>query len=89
MGQERAAVAYTALDRARTLSADAAPVERALFAALEKRYPNAAPLDAMSARPVLRAYADAMHAVALDFPDDLDVQTLYAEALMNVNAWKL
>jgi tetratricopeptide (TPR) repeat protein len=30
-----------------------------------------------------------MQDVARRFPDDLDVQTLYAESMMNVNAWKL
>ena len=30
-----------------------------------------------------------MKAVANKFPNDLDAQTLYAEALMNLNAWKL
>jgi tetratricopeptide (TPR) repeat protein len=30
-----------------------------------------------------------MKAVADQYPQDLDVQTLYAEAMMNVNAWKL
>jgi hypothetical protein len=38
---------------------------------------------------VLAAYASAMKAVARKFPNDLDVQTLYAEAMMNLNAWKL
>ena len=31
----------------------------------------------------------AMRDVAAHFPDDLDVQTLYAEALMDLNPWKL
>ncbi len=30
-----------------------------------------------------------MHSVSRQFPQDLDVQTLYAESLMNINAWKL
>ena len=38
---------------------------------------------------MLLAYAEAMKAVAKEFPQDLDVQTLYAEALMNLHAWKL
>ena len=39
--------------------------------------------------PVLLSYADAMKTVADRFPQDLDVQTLYAESLMNLHAWKL
>ena len=30
-----------------------------------------------------------MKAVAVQFPSDLDVQTLYAESMMNLNAWRL
>jgi tetratricopeptide (TPR) repeat protein len=36
-----------------------------------------------------RRYADAMRALAAAYPDDLDAATLYAESLMNLNAWKL
>jgi hypothetical protein len=39
--------------------------------------------------PILTAYADAMKGVAKQFPDDLDVQTMHAESMMNLNAWKL
>jgi len=39
--------------------------------------------------PILTAYAQAMKTVAAQFPGDLDVQTLYAESMMNVNAWRL
>jgi tetratricopeptide (TPR) repeat protein len=35
-----------------------------------------------------RAYADAMQAVSQRYPDDLDAATLYAAALMNVDAWR-
>src|SRR4029077_8446314 len=34
-------------------------------------------------------YTRAMKEAAQSFPDDDDVQTLYAEAMMNINAWKL
>src|SRR5262249_19048591 len=57
--------------------------------ALAKRYPNAQPLDPSTEGPVLTAYADAMKAVAARFPDDSDVQVMTAEAMMNINAWKL
>ncbi len=87
--EERAKVASAALDQARAHQTRASPVERALISALGKRYPSARPLDPAALQPVLVAYAEAMQGVAQQFPDDLDVQTLYAEALMNVNAWKL
>jgi tetratricopeptide (TPR) repeat protein len=89
MTAERAKVAFEALGRAREEAAHASPVEQALIAALEKRYPNDQALDPSSAVPVLTAYAEAMKAVAAKFPDDLDVQTLYAEALMDLHPWQL
>jgi tetratricopeptide (TPR) repeat protein len=89
MAQERARVAAEALALAQGNAARARPVEQALIAALARRYPDARPLDEAGAAPVLAAYADAMREVAARFPDDLDVQTLCAESLMNLNAWKL
>ena len=89
MAEPRASVAYAATNRARSLARSATPVEQALIEALAQRYPNAQPLDALSTLPILTAYAAALRAVARRFPDDLDVQTLYAEALMNIHAWKL
>ncbi|WP_409474312.1 tetratricopeptide repeat protein [Streptomyces sp. HC307] len=65
----------------------ATPVERALVESLRARYPQASPVEDCT---VWNApYADAMRAVhALD-PDDLDVVTLYADALMNLTPWQL
>ncbi len=87
--EERAKVASDALANARENVSQASPVEKALITALVKRYPTARPLDPTTLRPVLIEYADAMRAVAVQFPQDYDVQTLYAEAMMNINAWKL
>ncbi len=87
--EERAKVAFEALRLATQHAPHASPVEQALIAALAKRYPNGRPLDPVAAIPILTAYATAMKTVAVQFPTDLDVQTLYAESLMNVNAWKL
>jgi tetratricopeptide (TPR) repeat protein len=89
MAQTRAKVAWDALQSAKQNAAAATAVERALIDALSMRYPGAAAVDASNSAPVLNAYAQAMAGVAKRFPDDLDVQTLYAEALMNINAWKL
>ena len=82
-------VAWDTLQRAQRYAASATPVEQALIAALAKRYPSAAALDSASAGPPLGAYADAMKAVADRFPEDVDVATMAAEAMMNINAWKL
>jgi tetratricopeptide (TPR) repeat protein len=87
--EPRAKIAFEASTRAEKLAASSTKVEQALIAALTHRYPNAQPLDTETAAPVLTDYAAAMRAVARRFPDDLDVQTLYAESLMNLHAWKL
>jgi tetratricopeptide (TPR) repeat protein len=87
MATARAQVGWAAVEKAKTLRAS--PTEHALIAALEKRFDGAKPLDPMSGPPRLAAYADAMKTVAARYPNDLDVQTLYAEALMNKNPWKL
>jgi tetratricopeptide (TPR) repeat protein len=87
--EERAKVAFEALGLAHSHLAHASPVEQALIGALDKRYPSATPLFMPELQPVLAAYAESMQRVAQQFPQDLDVQTLYAESLMNVNAWKL
>lgn len=89
MVNERAKVAVEALRKAAENAQRATPVERALISALAKRYPTAQPLDPSTIRPVLVEYAAAMKTVAQQYPQDLDVQTLYAESLMNINAWKL
>lgn len=89
MSAARAKVAFDALARARENASHASPVEQALITALASRYPSASALDSTTVGPILVAYGDAMKAVAGQFPQDLDVQTLYAEALMNINAWKL
>lgn len=85
----RAKVAFAALRRAQAEAAHASPVEAALISALARRYPDDRPLDPATLSPALEAYAAAMKDVAARFPDDLDVQTLYAESLMNLHAWKL
>jgi tetratricopeptide (TPR) repeat protein len=87
--EPRAKIAFEASTRAQSLSGSATTVEQALISALTHRYPNAKPLDAQTAAPVLTDFAAAMRDVARSFPDDLDVQTLYAEAMMNLHAWKL
>jgi hypothetical protein len=76
--------ALTALKRAQALAGGASEKERALIAALAKRYadnPDAdrAPLDG--------AYADAMAALSDAYPDDLDIAALAAESAMDTQPW--
>ena len=89
MVETRAKVAWEALQLAERYAGSAAPVEQGLIRALGSRYQGPQPLDTSNEGPVLAAYAQAMQEVASKFPRDADVQTLTAEAMMNVNAWKL
>ncbi len=86
---ERAAAAFDAITRARAAAASATPVEQALIAALAKRYGGPEYLEPEAMAPFNQAYSDAMREVARQFPDDMDVQALHAEAMMNLNPWKL
>lgn len=76
--------AWRLAQQALAMADDAAPVEGALIRALALRYAWPAPDD----RSTLdHEYAEAMAVVVDQFPDDLDVATLYAEALMDLVPW--
>ncbi|MCY1009781.1 hypothetical protein OV079_30305 [Nannocystis pusilla] len=86
---DRAHAAWDAVTRAQEHAQYGQPVEVALVAALARRFKGSeyAPPPEMEAYN--RIYAAEMRDVARRFPDDLDVQVLFAEALMNVNPWRL
>src|SRR4051812_36310197 len=84
---DRFPAAWDALQKAEANAAGTTAVEQALIAALAKRYTGSEPKDPMAMQPQQQAYADAMAAVAKQFPDDLDVAVLRAESLMDVNPW--
>jgi tetratricopeptide (TPR) repeat protein len=67
----------------------ASAVERGLIEALQARFPTDDPDDADALHAGHSAYADAMVALAEAYPDDIDVQTLAADALVNITAWAL
>ena len=76
--------AWEALQKAVALRDKASAKERDYIDALAKRYvaeavTNRAHLD--------QAFADGMREVAQKYPDDLDAQTLFAEALMDTSPW--
>jgi tetratricopeptide (TPR) repeat protein len=89
MAESRAKVAFDSLQQATAMLDHATAEEKALINALKSRYPEPTALDPSNEGPVLTAYADAMREVARQFPNDADIQTMYAESLMNINAWKL
>jgi tetratricopeptide (TPR) repeat protein len=85
MGPDAAREAWAALQDARARAPRANAVEQALIQALSTRY---APDPDLADRQALdRAYAEAMRDVHRAHPRDLDVATLVAEALMNLNPW--
>lgn len=79
--------AYEAVHRAQALAAGATPVERALIDALAKRYVDPQPADPKDELAAETAYADAMREVHRQHPDDPDIATLYAEALLDLRPW--
>ena len=86
---DRAKAAWDAVTQARALATKSTQVEQALIGALAKRYKGPEAVDPPSMQPFNVAYADAMREVASRFPGDLDAQVLFAEAMMNINPWKL
>jgi len=83
---ERLRRAYDAAQKAVMLSRGGSPIEAALADALATRYsldPAADP-DALN-----RKYREAMADVHRRFPDDAEVATIYADAVMNLRPWEL
>lgn len=86
--QEALVAIRGAMKNARAHSDTASRAEQALIKALVHRYPSEpARPEAFSAWN--DAYAAAMRGVHAAFPDDLDVSSLFAEALINRTPWKL
>jgi tetratricopeptide (TPR) repeat protein len=83
---ERLQRAYDATQKAIALSRGGSPIEAALADALATRYSldPAADVDALN-----RKYREAMADVHRKFPDDPEVATMYADALMNLRPWEL
>jgi tetratricopeptide (TPR) repeat protein len=84
MQEDAIAPAFAAAQKAKVLAAKASPREQALIAALTVRYGS----DPKAARaPFDAAYAAEMAKVAAQFPDDDEIATLYAEAVMDLSPW--
>jgi tetratricopeptide (TPR) repeat protein len=75
-----------AMDKAVAYSANATPKEKALIHALSKRFPRS---EVKDMAPYNAAYAQAMKTAYEQFPGDMDIATLYADALMNEHPWDL
>ena len=83
---DRLTKAFTHLAVAQRLAGNGSDVEQGLVAALGQRY-VATPGEDQASREA--AYAAAMGALAMRFPDDADVGALHAESLMNLHPWRL
>ena len=75
-------LAHESIQEAQSLASNATPKERDLIAALATRYSD---VEAPDFGELNEAYAAAMKAVADTYPEDVDVATLYAAALMWTN----
>src|SRR2546421_2058368 len=84
---ERTHSAFIAVTKARVLTGKASPVEKALVEALVLRYRDPQPTDPAVELAAETAYADSMRSVAKRFPKDMDVQTLFAESMMDLRPW--
>lgn len=82
---ERLEQAAVYAEQALRLAGATSEKEQALIEALGERYAAPYTVDAQLQRDV--AYADAMREVALAYSDDADVQTLFAESLMDLRPW--
>lgn len=89
MRQDSLALAYDATQAALALADAVTPPERALIEALPTRFPKRKPekLDVM--RGWNDAFADSMRAVHESYPDDLDLRTVFVEAIMNRTPWQM
>ncbi len=81
---ERKMSAFKALQKAQKTTDKASAKEKALIAALGSRYSDNMHKDIAELNI---AYMKAMAEVADQFPEDADVQTLYAAAIMNTMPW--
>ncbi len=84
MKDEDVPVAFAAMQKAITLKPKVSAKEQALIDAMAARY-GAQPVKDRASLDA--AYANAMRHVARQFADDMHVQTIFAEALMDLTPW--
>lgn len=82
--EERKKKYNEAMAKAKDLSSTATPKEQALIKALESRYSKNLDTDVAQLN---MAYMKAMEKVVVQFPEDADVQILYAASVMNTVPW--
>lgn len=85
MDREAGLRAWSALQKARANLATASPKERDLIEALSQRYAADPPQERSS---LDAAWAEALGRLVHKYPDDMDLRTLHAEALMDLTPWR-
>ena len=78
--------ALEAIEQARARMHTGTPKEQLLIKTIAKRYPKSKNEDP---KPHYQAYADAMKTAYQQYPDDLDLAAMTAEALMDMHPWDL
>lgn len=78
--------ALEAVEQARLRMHNCTPKEQFLIKTIAKRYPKSKEEDP---KPYYQAYADALKAAYNQYPDDLDIAAMTAEALMDMHPWDL
>ncbi|MCW9706120.1 tetratricopeptide repeat protein [Fodinibius salsisoli] len=84
MVEDHIPLAWEALQKAQQLKSNGTAKEQDYIEALSHRYLQEPPEDRS---PLDSAYAEAMGKLAEKYPKDLDAQTLYAEAMMDLHPW--
>ncbi|MBC8038791.1 MAG: tetratricopeptide repeat protein [Rhizobiales bacterium] len=79
--------AYDSTQAALALADKVSPPERALIQALPSRYPQREPIEKQ--KPWNDNFAAAMKKVYEAHPNDIEVATIYAEAILNQTPWKM
>ncbi|MEM7120073.1 MAG: hypothetical protein AAF563_02275 [Pseudomonadota bacterium] len=79
--------AYEATLKATALADKVTDMEAALIRALPSRYPTATPCD--DPTPWIEEFANRMYDIWRSFPNDPDIATLAADAIMNRTPWAL
>ena len=78
---------YDAMQRALAVAANATPVEQALIRALQARYPQRDTIEDQA--PWDKAFTAEMRKLFHAWPDDLEVRSVFAEAIMNEMPWQM
>ncbi len=79
--------AHQAIDAAMALRERVSPVEAALIDAIAHRFPTDPTIEDYG--PWNDAFSDSMRQAYAAYPDDLEVSSIFAEALMNRTPWTL